>query len=115
MSSPDFSSIPILNYSHANSPTLKPQFIQQLQHALINVGFLYLSDVPVATDELIAYIPRLFALSQEAKDKLSMVNSRHFLGYSKLGAEFTKGKADLRQVSVHLLVCFTEPIPQGTI
>jgi isopenicillin N synthase-like dioxygenase len=26
-----------------------------------------------------------------------MVNSKHFLGYSKLGAEFTKGQTDWRE------------------
>jgi len=48
-------------------------------------------------DELIVYIPRLFDLPQEAKDKIFMANSPHFLGYSKLGAEFTKGRVDYRE------------------
>jgi len=97
MSSPNFSSVPVLDYSQTKSPALKPQFIKELQHALINIGFLYLSNVPVETDQLVAYIPRLFALPQDAKDKISMVNSKHFLGYTKLGAEFTKGRTDWRE------------------
>ncbi|KAJ7648521.1 hypothetical protein B0H17DRAFT_1103006 [Mycena rosella] len=97
MASPNFSSVPVLDYSQITSPELKPQFIKELQHALINVGFLYLSNVPVETDALVAYIPRLFALPQEAKDKISMANSKHFLGYNKLGAEFTKGRTDWRE------------------
>ncbi|KAJ7232661.1 hypothetical protein B0H12DRAFT_1192298 [Mycena haematopus] len=94
---PNFSSVPVLDYSQTKSPELKPQFIQELQHALINVGFLYLSNAPVETAPLEAYIPRLFALPQEAKDKISMVNSKHFLGYTKLGAEITKGRTDWRE------------------
>ncbi|EDR00363.1 uncharacterized protein LACBIDRAFT_314347 [Laccaria bicolor S238N-H82] len=96
----DFSSIPILDYSLLDSPSQRPKFIAQLQHALINVGFLYLSNHPVSTtdiDSLTQYIPKLFALPQEAKDKIRMANSEHFLGYSRLGAELTKGKVDQRE------------------
>ncbi|KAJ7019080.1 hypothetical protein C8F04DRAFT_1149041 [Mycena alexandri] len=97
MASAYFSSVPTLDYSQTLSPSSKPQFIKELQHALINVGFLYLSNVPVKPDELVAYIPQLFALPQDAKDKISMANSKHFLGYNKLGAEFTKGRKDWRE------------------
>ncbi|KIM75747.1 hypothetical protein PILCRDRAFT_827037 [Piloderma croceum F 1598] len=96
----NFSSIPVLDYSQVSDPTRKSKFIAQLRHALINVGFLYLSNSPVAQrdiDALIDHIPRLFALPQEAKDKIRMANSPHFLGYSKLGAELTRGKTDHRE------------------
>jgi len=96
----DFSSIPILDYSLLDSPDDRPHFIAQLRHALINVGFLYLSNHPVAqkdVDQLIDYIPKLFLLPQDAKDKIKMANSEHFLGYSRLGAELTKGAVDQRE------------------
>ena len=48
-------------------------------------------------DSLLEYIPKLFALSQEAKDEIAMANSEHFLGYSRLGKELTKGKVDRRE------------------
>ena len=99
-SSKNFSSIPILDYSLATDPTHKPQFISELQHALINVGFLYLSNSSVdqeLTDRLVSYIPRFFALPQEEKDKIRMVNSPHFLGYNSVGSELTKGKTDQRE------------------
>jgi isopenicillin N synthase-like dioxygenase len=48
-------------------------------------------------DSLLEYIPKLFALPQEAKDDIAMANSEHFLGYSKLGKELTKGKVDRRE------------------
>jgi isopenicillin N synthase-like dioxygenase len=46
---------------------------------------------------LVAYPPRLFALPQERKDALRMTNSPHFLGYSRLGVERTKGIVDQRE------------------
>ena len=96
----NFSSVPILDYSLLSSPTTRPQFILQLRHALINVGFLYLSNHPVPAEtinSLTSYIPRLFALPQHEKDKIAMANSPQFLGYSKLGDELTKGKVDWRE------------------
>jgi isopenicillin N synthase-like dioxygenase len=96
----DFSSIPILDYSLLSSPTTRHLFISQLQHALINVGFLYLSNHPVPAstiDTLVSYIPKLFGLPQAEKEKIRMVHSPHFLGYSRLGAELTKGKIDIRE------------------
>lgn len=96
----NFSSIPVLNYALVCDPVRKPEFILQLRHALVNVGFMYLSNPPVDQidiDALIDYIPRLFALPQKDKDNISMANSPHFLGYSRLGAELTRGKIDRRE------------------
>jgi len=98
----DFSSIPILDYSLVSSsqPGDREAFINQLRHALINVGFLYLKNHPVPqpiVDRLIGSIPKLFDLPQEAKDKIRMENSQHFLGYSRLGTELTKGQVDQRE------------------
>lgn len=40
-----FKSIPILDLSHAGNPATKPAFLNDLRHALLEVGFLYLKDV----------------------------------------------------------------------
>jgi len=59
-----------------------------------------LANSPVARediDAIIDYAPRLFELPQEAKDKIRMANSEHFFGYSRLGAEITKGQTDQRE------------------
>lgn len=96
----NFSSVPILDYNLSSDPARKPEFLTQLRHALINVGFLYLANPPVAREDIdavIAYAPRLFDLPQTAKDQIRMANSEHFLGYSKLGAEITKGQTDQRE------------------
>ncbi|KAI9571180.1 hypothetical protein HD554DRAFT_2239784 [Boletus coccyginus] len=96
----NFSNVPVLDFALTNDQAHKPEFIDQLRHALINVGFLYLKNHTVpqnVIDDLIGYIPRLFDLPQEAKNKILMANSPHFLGYSKLGTEFTKGETDYRE------------------
>lgn len=96
----NFTNIPVLDYTLVCDPVRKPEFISQLRHALVNVGFLYLSNPPVdrnVIDGLIDYIPRFFALSQEDKNKICMANSPHFLGYSRLGAELTRGEVDRRE------------------
>ncbi|KAJ3850672.1 iron/ascorbate oxidoreductase [Lentinula lateritia] len=102
MADRNFSSIPLLDYSLVLSSSTKSQFILDLRHALINVGFLYLSNIDSVVDQhlidtLKDFIPKLFALPQEEKDKIRMANSPHFLGYSRLGAELTKGKTDNRE------------------
>ncbi|KAF7973261.1 hypothetical protein HWV62_38745 [Athelia sp. TMB] len=80
----NFSTVPVLDYALVSDSVRRPEFISQLQHALINVGFLYLKNPPVArkdVDDLIGFIPHLFALPQEAKDEIRMANSPHFLGW----------------------------------
>jgi isopenicillin N synthase-like dioxygenase len=96
----NFTNIPTLDYDLLSTPDTRSLFIDQLQHALINVGFLYLEHPPVPDalfDEVIAYLPKVFGLPQERKDALRMANSPHFLGYSRLGAEMTKGTVDQRE------------------
>ncbi|KIK60337.1 hypothetical protein GYMLUDRAFT_43637 [Collybiopsis luxurians FD-317 M1] len=100
MTSANFESIPTLDYSLALDKETKPKFIAQLRDVMINVGFLYLENTPVDKDivsDLKLQIPKLFALPQDLKDSLRMANSPHFLGYSRLGAELTKGAVDYRE------------------
>lgn len=42
-----FDSIPILDLSKAKDPATKPQFLDELRHALLEVGFLYLKNVGI--------------------------------------------------------------------
>ncbi|PYH49353.1 isopenicillin N synthase family dioxygenase [Aspergillus saccharolyticus JOP 1030-1] len=97
---PSFTTIPILDYSLATSPTTKPQFLASLRHALVHVGFFYLINAPVASavrDELIHQTTAIFDLPREKKLAIEMVNSKHFLGYSRLGAETTARRTDHRE------------------
>ena len=95
----NFSSVPVLDYSLIASGK-KDEFISQLRHALINVGFLYLANPPVdkqVIETVVEYTPKLFEIPQEDKDAIKMANSQHFLGYSRLGTELTKGATDQRE------------------
>ncbi|KAL1704298.1 hypothetical protein EV121DRAFT_206054 [Schizophyllum commune] len=94
---PNFSNVPLLDYSAALDPARRPSFLLQLRHALINVGFLYLSNAPVDTAPLLSYIPRFFVLPSEEKRSISMRNSPHFLGYTAFGTERTRGAVDRRE------------------
>lgn len=71
-----------------------------MRDALINVGFLYLQNPPVSASVQNAFTQKgleLFRLPMEKKLEIEMVNSPHFLGYSKLGAEITALKSDHRE------------------
>ena len=96
----NFSSIPILDFSLARDPAAKPQFLEELRNALTNVGFYYLKNHTIPKediDAIVSYVPRFFDLPEEEKERLRMVHSPHFFGYSRFGAELTKGKVDQRE------------------
>jgi isopenicillin N synthase-like dioxygenase len=65
-----FSHIPILDLSQAKDPETKPAFLDQLRHALIEVGFLYLTNVGLP-DKLIEQVKEegvaFFDLPEEEK------------------------------------------------
>jgi isopenicillin N synthase-like dioxygenase len=82
------------------SPSTKPTFLDHLREALINVGFFYLRNPPISLDVQHVFSEKaleLFDLPLEKKLEIEMVNSPHFLGYSRLGAEITALKPDYRE------------------
>ncbi|KAJ5135006.1 Oxoglutarate/iron-dependent dioxygenase [Penicillium bovifimosum] len=100
MSDPSFTSIPVLDFSEALSSSNKPAFLTRLREALVNVGFFYLRNPPVSVQSQHQFIQKaldLFELPLEKKAEIEMVNSPHFLGYSRLGAEITALKPDYRE------------------
>jgi isopenicillin N synthase-like dioxygenase len=97
-----FTSIPILDLSLASSPdpTERANLLHQLHHALISIGFLYVSNHGVPEKviaDLVDALPTLFSLPSKAKEEIALSNSPHFLGYSSVGAEVTGGKTDCRE------------------
>lgn len=75
-------------------------FLTRLREALINVGFFYLQDPPISAEVQSVFSAKaleLFQLPLEKKLEIEMVNSPHFLGYSRLGAEITALKPDHRE------------------
>ncbi|PGG98472.1 hypothetical protein AJ80_09533 [Polytolypa hystricis UAMH7299] len=100
MASHTFSEIPIIDLSLASSPESRPKLLKRLHHALVSVGFLYISNhgAPESViKDLVNILPELFSLPEEAKEEIALHNSPHFLGYSSAGAETTGGKADMRE------------------
>ncbi|KAI9367887.1 hypothetical protein BJX61DRAFT_537696 [Aspergillus egyptiacus] len=98
--SESFTAIPILDFSLSTSATTKPAFLTDLRNALVNVGFFYLVNTPIAPEitlNLVQKCQAIFDLPLEKKLEIEMVNSKHFLGYSRLGAEITARKQDYRE------------------
>ncbi|KAI5807602.1 hypothetical protein DFH27DRAFT_479474 [Peziza echinospora] len=98
-----FQEIPILNLSLSRSPATKPQFLADLRHALLDVGFLYISHTGISDDliqKVISYTHTFFSTldsNPQERARLEMINSPHFLGYSRLGNETTRYKTDWRE------------------
>lgn len=83
-----FSTLPILPLSAALSPHTKPKFLSDLRSALLNVGFLYLSETGLP-DELVQDVVReckgfFEGLSREEKERIEMKNEKSFLGWSRV-------------------------------
>jgi isopenicillin N synthase-like dioxygenase len=84
----NYTEIPMVDWSL--STTNKSLFLLRLRRAVVNVGFLYLSNHPIPTDivdKVIEITPTFFMLPQEAKDAIDMANSAQFLGYERVGHE----------------------------
>ncbi|KAI0860164.1 hypothetical protein F4860DRAFT_230389 [Xylaria cubensis] len=95
-----FTSIPILDLPHSRDSATKPQFLADLRHALMEVGFLYLKNVGIPDDlwlDVICEGRGFFDIPREEKLKIEMKNAPSFLGYSQLSAEITAGAIDHRE------------------
>ncbi|VUC38265.1 unnamed protein product [Clonostachys rosea] len=95
-----FTSVPILDLSQASDPATKPEFLTQLRHALLEVGFLYLKNIGEAEElfqDVISLGKSFFDIPREEKLRIEMKNARSFLGYSQLSAEITAGEIDHRE------------------
>ncbi len=78
-----FKWIPILDLSLARRPDTKPAFLQSLQHALLEVGFLYISNTGIPQtliQDVIAEGMAFFDLPEQKKLEVQMKNVASFLG-----------------------------------
>lgn len=106
----EFTSIPVLEYGEAISPTSKPRFLSSLRHALVNVGFFYIRNPPIGLkvrEQLVQKTGSFFALPTAKKQKVALANSKHFRGHASLGIERTGTKTDRREtltVSTHTIL-----------
>jgi isopenicillin N synthase-like dioxygenase len=83
-----FTQIPILPLSAALDPATKPAFLDDLRHALLNVGFLYLSETGLP-GALVRDVVRECAgffeeLPRAEKEAIEMVRQKSFLGWSRV-------------------------------
>lgn len=99
--SSNFSSIPVLDLDLVKSPATKPGFIAQLRQALVVVGFFYIKNSSIPREVQNAFVQKsmdLCNLPLEKKMEIDMINSKHFLGYSRMGLERTARKMDHREM-----------------
>ncbi|KAI9728539.1 MAG: hypothetical protein M1834_007677 [Cirrosporium novae-zelandiae] len=95
-----FTSIPILDLSLARDAQTKPAFLADLRHALLTVGFLYITNTGIPPDLISTVISQthsFFSLPMEEKLRIEMKNANSFLGYSRLDNEITAHKIDHRE------------------
>jgi hypothetical protein len=95
-----FNEIPLLDFALASDPASKPKLLEALRRAIVNVGFLYIKNTTVSRDiqaNLIKKGIEALELPLEEKLKVEMANSKHFLGYARLGTEITAMKPDYRE------------------
>jgi isopenicillin N synthase-like dioxygenase len=83
-----FDALPILPLAHALDPATKPKFLADLRHALLNVGFLYLSETGLP-EQLVQDVIRecrgfFKNLPLAEKEKIEMKNEKSFLGWSRV-------------------------------
>lgn len=78
-----FETIPILDLALSRTPETKPDFLKDLRRALLEVGFLYISNTGI-DDTLIAEVIQngkaFFDLPEAAKLEVQMKNAKSFLG-----------------------------------
>jgi len=86
--SASFTSVPVLSLAAAFDPRTKPKFLKDLRSALLNVGFLYLSDTGISP-ELFYQVKKecrnfFEDLGEEDKLGIEMKREKSFLGYSRV-------------------------------
>ncbi|KAF2198703.1 Clavaminate synthase-like protein [Delitschia confertaspora ATCC 74209] len=110
-----FTQIPILPLSQALDPNTKPQFLADLRDALLNVGFLYLSETGLPQqliDNVIRECGKFFEeLPLEEKRRIEMKNEKSFLGWSAVDNETTAHHPDHRE---QLDLSTPHPIPSSS-
>ncbi|MCJ1436867.1 hypothetical protein MMC27_006249 [Xylographa pallens] len=109
-----FDTIPILDLSRSQHRSTKPTFLADLRRALLEVGFLYISNTDISqllVEDVISNGKAFFELPDDAKLAIQMKNAPSFLGYSKLGNEITAHRTDFRE---QIDLSTPHPLPSPT-
>lgn len=78
----------------------REEFIAELRKAARDVGFFYLEDHGISLAEQVKILDiakAFFALDDAAKERVQMIHSPHFRGYSASYSELTAGRRDRRE------------------
>lgn len=87
---PKTDTLPTLDFGRYRDPEEREAFFEDLRHAARTYGFFYLSGHGVAEQlqrDIVAVSKRFFALPEEDKIAVEMVNSPHFRGYTRAGRD----------------------------
>ncbi len=102
MTAVTFSTIPEIDISPARlgNEVERAALIDELRQVCHEVGFFHLvgHGVPVEfLDRYTAQLQAFFALPESVKAAIDKVNSRHFRGWERVGAELTDNRTDYRE------------------
>ncbi len=98
-----FSEIPVLdlrNWNAPESPEQRAQFAADLLETSHRVGFLLLTGHGVEQiflDRHFSGLQEFFALPEAVKGRIDKVESPHFRGWERVGAELTDNRVDFRE------------------
>ena len=98
-----FTQVPVLNFDLIKSAETRIEFLKELRRALVVVGFFYVRNIEpwLPRDVRLRFVQNAKAVCNmpaEEKQKMAMINSKHFLGYSQMGGERTARKVDYRDM-----------------
>jgi isopenicillin N synthase-like dioxygenase len=93
--------LPVLDLSRFDAgPDQRAAFLRDVRDTARDPGFFYLIGHGIDEDlsrEVLALSRRFFALPEQDKLEIGMINSPHFRGYNRAGLEHTRGKPDWRE------------------
>ncbi|ACT07465.1 2OG-Fe(II) oxygenase [Dickeya chrysanthemi Ech1591] len=93
--------LPVLNFSLLDGNSRqRADFLHQLNHAARETGFFYLTHhgVDPELQQRVQWLSRaFFSLSDAEKQRVAMIHSPHFRGYTLAGAERTRSEPDWRE------------------
>lgn len=101
MTQATWSALPVLDLTRFEAgPQEKAAFLDELRRTAYDLGFFYVTGHGI-DDDLIQQVRtlsrRFFALPEQDKLAIEMINSPHFRGYNRKGMEFTRGARDWRE------------------
>lgn len=92
--------LPIIDVRELDNPETRETFYKKLRVTAREIGFFYLVGHGIAAEEreaLVTAMKKFFALPKAEKEKIAMLHSRHFRGYSAVTEEYTRTKPDYRE------------------